>query len=39
MTKQVPRTLQGWVVFALAVAVAIAVIWRIPQVRTIVTGS
>lgn len=39
MAKMVPGTVKGWVMFAIAVAVAVAVIWRIPQVRSIVTGS
>jgi len=36
---EIPRGVKGWAMLILVVAVAIAVIWRIPQVRQLVTGS
>lgn len=39
MAAMVPKTLKGWLVFGLAVAVIIAVINRVPQVRSIVVGA
>jgi hypothetical protein len=34
-----PRGLQGWLMFGLIVAVVMAVIFRWPQARAIVTGQ
>jgi hypothetical protein len=34
-----PKTIKGFVVFALLVAVSVAIMFRIPQIRTFVTGG
>jgi len=36
---EIPKGIKGWAMLILVVAVAIAVIWRIPQLRGLVTGS
>lgn len=36
---EIPRGIKGWAVLVLVVGLAIAIIWRIPQLRQIVTGS
>jgi hypothetical protein len=35
----IPSGIKGWAVLIGVVAIAIAVIWRVPQLRALVTGS
>jgi hypothetical protein len=36
---EIPRGVKGWAMLIIVVGIAIAVIWRIPQLRQVVTGS
>lgn len=34
-----PKSIKGYLVFGLLVVVAVAVIWRVPAIRSLVTGA
>lgn len=34
-----PRTLQAWLMTALVVVIILAIVWRVPQIRSVVTGQ
>lgn len=39
MASMVPKSIRGWVAAALVVVVVMAIVFRVPQARAIVTGQ
>lgn len=39
MATEIPRGIKGWAILIGVVGVALAVIWRVPQLRMLITGS